>query len=767
MKELIENYFSLIAKIVISILVISTLFLFTRFSTEFYETAKFIVLGLVVSLMLILVALKYTVNNKVTLIRTPLDLPFLILITVGVVSTLISPSPYISLLGNQLKISSSLVGLIVYVLFYFVLTNNLKSEKDITFLIYLILGGGAILSVISLLVFAGVQLLPTPWPQGVNFTPTGSTVATTAVLAMMIPIVASLVLKSPNMSVVLVATCLLALFGSTIALVGQMSTWVAGTLALLLSILAINPKLDLKGFKMVNLSLVVGAVIIIALVAFLSFIPPFGGTQNPLNERAKSFPRELQLPFIHSWKISVSSFRDSPFWGSGPATYLFDFTLYKPIEYNNTNLWNVRFDSAFNEYLQTLATLGGIGLLGLLSLTALFISTAWAVLSKNNHQPLELGLGIAGITFFILLALIDASLVIWVVGLIILASFMVFRLEGAKASPNYARSGFKKTLLRITSLSSRESSETIRVEALPSILLVIILALLGVASFFGGKLVLADYHHRLALDAVAKNDGITAYNELIRAEQLNPLNDLYRTDIAQINFAIANAIALANAPTEASPAGTLTDQHRQNIQVLLQQSITEARQAVTLSPKSAINWEILALLYRQISGVAENALIFSLDAYGRAIFQDPLNPLLRLNVGGTYYAIKNYDLAIRFFTDSINIKPDFANGFYNLAVALRDKGDLNGALAAAQKALELVDPQSSDYKVATDLVNDLKTKTGVAPEDSSLTAPTATDKEALQKEELPDVVDVGEPPEKIATPEAVKRRPSPSPSPKP
>jgi len=340
-----------------------------------------------------------------------------------------------------------------------------------------------------------------------------------------------------------------------------------------------------------------------------------------------------------------------------------------------------------------------------------------------------------------------------------------------------AQTNVKNMFLKIAgNIGSPDSlKETIRIDALPGVLLTIALALVLSAGFFGGKFVLADYYHRLALDAVAENQGIVAYNNLVAAEKLNPYNDLYRTDLAQTNFALANAIASAKAPTEASPGGSLTDQDKQNIQVLLQQSITEARTAVALSPKSAINWEILAMLYRQISGVAQNALVFSLDAYGRAIFQDPLNPNLRVNVGGVYYAVKNYDMAIRFFTDSINLKPDFANGYYNLSVALRDKGDLTNAQVLAEKLLTLVDKSSPDYKTVSDYLSDLKsriTSGSTAKEPAIQQPPASKETEALQQKELPKVVNVGNPPEKIATPEAIKKpdatpEPSPNPSPTP
>lgn len=761
MREFIHSYFSLIFKIGIAVIVLATLFLFTNLTTEFYEAPKFIVLLIFTGISLILLTLKFTVTGRVTFNRTPLDLPLLLILVVAIFSTFLSPAPYISLLGNQLRVSSSLVALITYVLFYFILTNNLKSIRDIKRLTFLLIAAGGVLSVVTLLAYGGTTLLPRTWTHGTNFTPTGSAFSTTAVLAMLIPLLVSNIFTSTNLTYKFANSVLLTLFGIIIGLTGNLSTWVAAVLAFALSFLVYSPIKTLSQVSpatLTGLLGLIGPVVLVVLVVALSFIPPVGKAQNPLYTQAKNFPREIQLPFNISWKASVSSFRDSPFWGTGPSTYLFNFTNYKPIEFNKLKFWNLRFDTPFNEYLHALATLGGIGLLALLSLTALFLSSALKALKP--HQSLTAALAISGIVFFAILALHASTLVVWIIGLIILASYMAvsFINQPVRETISTNRGNLTQNLLRV-SLSSSASEETVRIDALPSILLIISSALMGVSFFFGGKFVLADISHRQALNAVSQNQGVVAYNKLVAAEKLNPYNDLYRTDLAQTNFALASAIAQAKAPTDEAPQGSLTDEDKQNIQTLLQQSINEARTAVALSPRSAANWEILAALYRQISGVAQNALVFSLDSYGRAIFQDPLNPNLRLNVGGTYYAIQNYDLAIRFFTDAINLKPDYANGYYNLSVALRDKGDLNTAIAVAEKAVQFVEPNSQDFKVATDYLNDLKNKASGGPAQP----PAAEGTGVLQKEELPKVVDVGTPPEKIATPPAIKASPTPRP----
>lgn len=777
-RKTVNLYLSLIFKIGLVVVILSTFFLLTNLTTEMFDTPKFIILLIFTGILLIFLALKFTVSGKVVFVRTPLDIPLLLLLAVSIVGTILSPSPYIALLGNQLRIHGSLVSIVTYILFYFVLVNSIKNAREVKWIFTLALWASQVLAVLALVSYAGVKFMPAEWNQASNFTPIGSSFSATAILALFIPLIVTGILNSNKPLFLILNSAFLILSGITIALTGTWATWIAASAGLVLTV-GLNNLRNLSHFKPLNLIALAAPLVIIALATALSFVPPVGETKNPIYSQAQNFPREIQLPFVDSWKISISAFRDLPFWGTGPSTYLFNFTNYKPVEFNSTKFWNLRFDSAFNEYLQVLATSGGVGLLALLSFTALFISIAYRTITRSasSQQPvgnssLHTPLAISGIIFFIILILHVSTLPVWIIGLLILAAFMKINMgEGVQKSSGHTQNDFKTIFLKIaTSVRATDSKEeTIKVDALPGVILVIALAFVIFAGYMGGKFVLADYHHKLALNAVAQNQGIVAYNELIAAEKLNPYNDLYRTDLAQVNFALANAIAAAKGPTEASPSGTLTDQDKQNIQVLLQQSITEGRTAVTLSPKSAINWEILSLLYRQIAGVAENALVFSLDSYGRAIFQDPLNPQLRVNVGGVYYAIQNYDMAIRFFTDAINLKPDYANAYYNLSVTLRDKGDLNNAQAMAEKVLTLVDKDSSDYTVANDYLTELKSKIGSGDANSGnqTLPPAAETTGALQEEELPKVMNLPKP-EKIATPEAIKKQtPTPTPTPTP
>ncbi len=99
-------------------------------------------------------------------------------------------------------------------------------------------------------------------------------------------------------------------------------------------------------------------------------------------------------------------------------------------------------------------------------------------------------------------------------------------------------------------------------------------------------------------------------------------------------------------------------------------------------------------------GVADGADSWTVDSYARAISLDPVNPNLRILLGGIYFGLKNYDLAANSFAQAVNLKPDSANAHYNLAqtlIALNRKAD---AVAQYDIVLNLIGQSSPDYAKA-------------------------------------------------------------------
>ena len=683
---------------------------FTPLTTEFYESAKFFLLCLVTLVLLILWGLKLFTEGKLEIRRTPIDLFLLLFLITAIVSTAQffsnSPARYIALFGILPKFHGSLIFHFAVILFYFLTVFNLKDLKQIGRIVNLMIAGGVILAIFTLLTYFKVHS---------NIPLIGNFAVSAIYLSLILPLTLRLLFSQPALGALINL-----LFAITLVLTGNFPSWIGAAFATVISSYYYREHLRKIGPSVVLI------VIVSGLIGIFSFSPALSN-KTPLGKIGSSFQREVQLPFMTSWKISAGAFRDSPVWGTGPSTYLYDFTQYKPLEVNQSPYWNIRVNSAHDYYLQTWAELGSLGILLLLGIAVSFILFA----IKN---PDQYGLTSAGLVFLLLMALSPLTILTQTAGFLILALAIA--------------TGGNKQELEVNLSGNRGFHPLVSVL---TFLPIITISALGF--YFIGKLAIGEFYHRNALTATTQNQAVEVYNNLVKAERINPYADIYRTDLAQTNFALANAIASQKGPTEASPGGSLTDDDRKNIQQLLSQAITEGRSAVAIAPRSAGNWEILAAIYRQISGVSQNALQFSLDSYGHAIGLDPLNPVLRLSVGGVYFQLKNYDLAIRFFDDAVSLKPDYSNALYNLAVVLRDKGSFQEGAVIAEKLVSNLssDTNSKDYQTASALLAELKSK---APSTSQPT--TATTSASLENQNLPKVLDLPQPTQ-IATPPAVKK----------
>jgi len=709
--------------------------LFFNQTTEFYEIPKLSFLIAATVILLGLWIISWIVKGKVVILRTPLDIPLLVLLVAVLLSAYFSTSRFAVIYGNFPRVHGSAVAWVTYILLYFVTVSNLRSVNKIKGFLYTLYGSVSVVALVTLLSFFGV-FLPFDFTRGVNFTPTGSSFSTIAFLLLLLPF-PLLSLRNPNKYMPVPAALVMSsLFSIVIILIGSVGSYVVLFITLVICIvLKTGQKHALKNsFVLMFVPLALSVVFLV-----LAYLPM---PMNKIQQLEASFPKEVQLPFAISWKVSVSSFRDSPFIGSGPSTYLFNFTNYKPLEFNSTRFWNFAFDNAHDEFLQILGTLGALGVFAITVLALTILSSVKKNLSlPSAHSQVETAhhqeemvmqtvlqaFAVSSIVSVMLLIIHPTTLVSIVVTFFALAVFMASQ---------------KSIRERVTELSlglKASTADNRQFDLLPVIIFIVFLvgAVPLLLRLF--NIVFADYYHRMALVEANRNGKMT-YDYLQKAETLNPYIDLYRVDMAQTNFALANAIATQKGPTAENPKGTLTDADRKTIQTLLSQAINEGRAAVGLSPLSSRNWEVLAAIYRNITGVAQNALAFSLDAYGRAIQRDPLNPVLRLNVGGIYYSVKNYDLAIRFFSDAANLKSDYANAYFNLSIALRDKGDLQNATAVAQRTVEVlaVNKNSNDYKAAVKLLDELKAKVAAA-ESANSKAPAAQPSSALQNEEIGNV----------------------------
>lgn len=400
-----------------------------------------------------------------------------------------------------------------------------------------------------------------------------------------------------------------------------------------------------------------------------------------------------------SWEVLVESIKRNPVFGVGPGNYLTAFNLFRPVTYNQTDLWQVRFTSASNYYFTAITETGFIGLFAL----AVLLVAVYKFIIKDlkftggtekvgeSFEKLSLVLAL------VLFAIFPIAPALLVYLFILLALLSKSELRAGHLNMSSSDTGF---------LSSR----------IPAIIVgVPFLAVVVAVFFFGTKVLAAEATFKKALDGLSTGDAKTTYALMQSAINQNPQVDRYHASFAQVDLALASSIAAKK---------DVTDSDRSTITQLVQQAISEGKAAVTLNPGRSGNWEVLAQIYRSIMPFAQGADQFTIQTYIQATALDPVNPNLRISLGGVYYSLGKYDDAIDSFKLAVLAKPDLANAHYNLAVAYREKKDYDNAITEMNNVLALVAKDSQDYKLASEVLSDLeKNKAAAAGSSDNLKAP--------------------------------------------
>jgi tetratricopeptide (TPR) repeat protein len=372
------------------------------------------------------------------------------------------------------------------------------------------------------------------------------------------------------------------------------------------------------------------------------------------------------LPLRAGWLIGVDSLKAKPLFGFGPDNFLTAFYLYRPAFLNlNPNLWNLPFFHSTNVYLHLLTISGPISLILFFILSINFFNRFRLGLKNRNGLNWFFSLGLLLIFLFGFLFVFDS--VFWFLLFVFLGIF------GADLKPK----------VKVVDLSSQD-----RLWLTKGFLTFLIFGIL-LGGYLTARSLAADFYFKQSQDSLAKNQGNKTYNNQLKAIRLNPVHAGYRAAFSNTNFLLANSLAGQK---------DLSDQDRERVTILIQQAIKEAKLAINFNPQNTLAWQNLARIYRGLINFAQGADQWALEAYRRAAATAPTDPALRVEYGGLFYSLQNYELAIDQFRRATELKPDYAKAFYNLAAAYKENNEEQKAYFALQRVLGLIDLGSPDFE---------------------------------------------------------------------
>jgi len=641
---------------------------------------KMILFYFLVLIGIILWISKGVVQGKLELKKTPIDWFLLGLFIIYSLSTIYSVNQKDSLIGSLGSPTKGFLALLVFILFYYLLVNNINLKKIKLYFI-LFVSSSALVLIYSFFQLLGIYLLPFNFTHSNVFNPIGSITALTMFLIAILPLLMiafaqldeffpklkrsfSYVIKSLIFIVVL-------LDFFTLSLLTNYTFWPAamiGVVAILMFFLS-------KVIKTSRISLAFFIGVFILLIAQLSL-----GKFSFVNI---NLPNEVSLTLKSSWDIAKTAVMKDPFLGSGPATFAYDFAAYKDPQFNYTNLWQARFDSSSSILLELAATIGLIGTLIALSLILTVVTSGFLAMIKAENSEeksliLALFTSLIVVVVYILFFTVDVSAYLVFALIAIMSTSLIVKILTSKNS-------------KILKLSFRSSPQY----ALALSALVISLSAGATVLFIMGfKLFLADVYAAKSIVAQSFEERV---EKMSKAIQLAPYQDSYY-------------IALANDYLLLSDQEAKKDGKKEAVANYLSSAINAGRKAVEIEPNNVSNIESLALVYENASFYDQAALSFSEELYQKNIGLDPNNPNPNLRLGLINMARANLieddqqkqtmlNNSIKYFDEAISKKKDLAAAYYGKAIVLEKLSKNDESIEQMKIAAGLTNSVDYNYEL--------------------------------------------------------------------
>ncbi|KKU44062.1 MAG: hypothetical protein UX59_C0004G0013 [Microgenomates group bacterium GW2011_GWA1_46_7] len=335
------------------------------------------------------------------------------------------------------------------------------------------------------------------------------------------------------------------------------------------------------------------------------------------------------------WTGALKLIAQHPILGTGPETFAYTYYWTRPLAHNITSEWDFLYNKAHNEYLNIAATTGLLGLAAYLYFHfAIFHTSLLRVPSSKKVQHDQddqlrnlypvLGAAIVSfaVTNFFGFSVIPVYLLITLLAAFSTSSALAPEKCALQVSNRDMRNASKETLQTQSSLGG------------PAIILFTIILL------YPARLWYADYVYAQGKKYQDVNQGAAALPYLLQAVSLRPGSDLYHSLLAE-TYASLNQKDLALSEIELNRK---LNPHHLNFY----KSRAKAYLSLTLTEPA----------YHQQAA----------DELLAARQLAPTDPKLAYNLGLIYTRLGKLDLAEQQFQDAINLKPNYAEPYYALAL---------------------------------------------------------------------------------------------------
>jgi putative inorganic carbon (hco3(-)) transporter len=392
---------------------------------------------------------------------------------------------------------------------------------------------------------------------------------------------------------------------------------------------------------------------------------------------------------LYVWQGAINAWRANPIIGTGVETFAFAYYKFRPIGHNLTSEWDFLYNKAHNEYLNYLATTGILGLGTYLMIIGIFciqviklLYCSIALLLKHNNRTIEQSdnnqiqktpdTQILIITIGLFtgwLSILITNFFGFSVVIINLFFFLIPALLFILIQDNQTK------WLIYPKQKNTNSHVTISQWSAISIVLMIIAYLI----FLFGQYWIADKTYNLGVNFNHSGYYQNAYNYLTDALKLRRTEPVFQDELS--TAALQYALALFE-----HKQATIAAQ-------LASQSVEINTQTLSDHPNYLPFWKTRIRLFYTLGQLEPEYNKTALSAAQQASILAPTDAKIWYNLGVLYEQTKQSSKAIEVLQKTINLKPDYQDAFYALALVYHD--------SALNKDGEIIDQKMQSKAMLT------------------------------------------------------------------
>jgi len=421
------------------------------------------------------------------------------------------------------------------------------------------------------------------------------------------------------------------------------------------------------------------ASFLVAIVSLLFFISPnFIGSVIPSRLQISISDVSPSLPATLSITKGVLS--ESPVFGIGPNRFGEAWSMHKPVSINNTQFWDVSFESGSGLLPALTATSGGLGILAwvIFFVLLLWIGLGLVFLGAKDKINWEI------MMFFVLSLYLFISSFFYSTGSVIFLLAFAFTgvFIGLSASLSFGRE---------VTLSFLNDPRKSFFSILALVLLIIVSA---TASFKYVEKFSSVFYFGRAVSASTESVAEDSINKALSLHR----NDLYLRAYSQINLAKLNSLI--------KKGEDLSEAEKTDLQKNLDGALGGAQLAITYNSKNYLNFQALGSVYQAAASLGvKEAFGQAIEAYQAASVLNPFNPGLKLAMARVSFTEGKVKEAKDYANAALSLKPDYVDALIVLSQIAKNEGDNKGALSYAQSALSFAPDDENLIKYVDSLNN--------------------------------------------------------------